>query len=72
MSAFETVLQNLHRRMAQEQATQERIGQEAFAARLDEWMLPVGEDTGRFLHLLACTQKATRILELGGSVGYST
>ena len=72
MNPFQTVLNALHKRMAQEKALQASLSQADFADRLDEWMLPVGEDAGRLLHLLGCTQRAKRILELGGSVGYST
>lgn len=47
------------------------LGPGGFASR-DEFLLPVGEDVGRFLHSLILARKPTRILELGTSYGYST
>ncbi len=39
---------------------------------LDTKMLAVGPDTGRFLNTLIRASGATRVLEIGGSMGYST
>ena len=47
------------------------MGPAGFAIR-DEFLLPVGEDVGRFLHALILAHKPKRILELGTSYGYST
>lgn len=47
------------------------LGPAGFAIR-DEFLLPVGEDVGRFLHALVLARKPKRILELGTSYGYST
>jgi predicted O-methyltransferase YrrM len=41
-------------------------------ANRDEFLLPVGEEVGRFLHALILARKPARILELGTSYGYST
>src|ERR1700719_4194509 len=41
-------------------------------ARLDEFLLPIGPDTGRVLNILIKSAKARSILELGTSYGYST
>src|SRR5450631_2785456 len=41
-------------------------------ARRDEFLLPVGPDTGRVLNILVKSAKARSILELGTSYGYST
>src|SRR3984893_9065597 len=43
-----------------------------FMARRDEFLLPVGPDTGRGLNILIKSAKARSILELGTSYGYST
>ena len=43
-----------------------------FARRVDEFLISVGPDTGRMLHLLATGANARSILELGASYGYST
>ncbi|MHB8618738.1 MAG: O-methyltransferase [Chloroflexota bacterium] len=39
---------------------------------LDERMLAVGPDTARFLNSLARAMGARRVIEVGGSMGYST
>jgi predicted O-methyltransferase YrrM len=41
-------------------------------ARRDEFLLPIGADTGRVLNILIKSAKARSILELGTSYGYST
>ena len=41
-------------------------------ARRDEFLLPIGPDTGRVLNILIKNAKAKSILELGTSYGYST
>lgn len=38
----------------------------------DRMMLAVGPDTGQFLNSLIRATRATRVLEVGGSMGYST
>lgn len=59
---------------AREAADQERmrtLGPEGFAIR-DEFLLPIGEEAGRFLHALILARRPARLLELGTSYGYST
>jgi len=41
-------------------------------ARRDEWLLPIGEEVGRFIHSLILARKPACILEVGTSFGYST
>src|SRR5688572_24106439 len=41
-------------------------------AHIDDFLLPVGPETGQVLHLLITGARATRLLELGTSYGYST
>lgn len=38
----------------------------------DQFLLPIGESAGRFLHSLILAREPRRILELGTSYGYST
>jgi predicted O-methyltransferase YrrM len=66
-AAFETY----RRRDAEEDARRETLGAAAFGRR-DEFLLPVGEDVGHFLHALIIAHRPRRILELGTSYGYST
>ena len=67
----EKVFQSYARREAEDAARMRDLGPAGFAIR-DEFLLPVGEDVGRFLHALILARKPKRILELGTSYGYST
>lgn len=68
---FETVLADYETRAVAE--TQLRIANfEEFDRRKDEFLISIGADTGRLLHMLIVGAKATRILEIGTSYGYST
>lgn len=58
-------------REAADRARMQELGSAGFAIR-DEFLLPVGEDVGRFIHALVLAHKPRRILELGTSYGYST
>ena len=49
----------------------DQMGREGFTGR-DNFLLPVGQDVGRFLHSLILARKPKRILEIGTSYGYST
>lgn len=69
--ALEEVLAEYERRAADE-ARLMHSDPAAFGARIDEFLISVGPDTGRMLHLLATGANARNILELGTSYGYST
>jgi predicted O-methyltransferase YrrM len=69
---MQAVLERLHARMAQERELSRRLSAEAFEARLDEFMLAIGEDSGRLLNVLAKAAGCRSMLEAGTSVGYST
>ena len=69
------VLDELEARSATEQTLLEELrtkGVDKVREAAPRLMLDVGRDTGMFLNLVARTQRARRILEIGGSVGYST
>ncbi len=70
-SAVAQVFAAYQQRDAAERHRQAALGQEAFA-HLDEFLLPVGEEVGWFLHSLVMARRPARILELGTSYGYST
>ena len=59
-------------RWAEEQALQASIPLEEARSRIDEFLLPIGPDTGAVLNELAKANKAQTILEVGASYGYST
>jgi predicted O-methyltransferase YrrM len=70
--ALQAVLSRLHARMAAEERLRATLSPQAFAERRPELMLAIGEESGKLLHLLVLAAGATRILEIGTSVGYST
>lgn len=59
-------------RWAEELALQSRTSMEELKTRLDDFLLPIGPDTGAVLYELAKANKAKTILEVGASYGYST
>ena len=69
--AVELVLADYDRRAADEMRLMQSDMAE-FERRIDDFLIHVGPDTGRLLHLLATGAKARTILELGTSYGYST
>ncbi|KAA3621823.1 MAG: methyltransferase [Proteobacteria bacterium] len=66
------VLGDYETRNAREEAAFADMTAADFAARLDEFLLPVGPATGSLLNLLAREAGARSILEIGTSYGYST
>ncbi len=69
--AVQRVLARLEERSRQETALRKSLSEREYRSRLDEFMLPVGPESGRFLNLLIKLGRCTRVLELGTSVGYS-
>ena len=69
---FQRVIDRLNEQHRREE--QEMAGLDIYQvdARLDEWMLPIGEEAGRFVNLLIKTGRFINLVELGTSVGYST
>jgi predicted O-methyltransferase YrrM len=66
------VLADYERRAVEESKRMASAPREEMYAHIDDYLLPVGPETGRMLHLLATGMRATRLLELGTSYGYST
>ena len=66
-----TVFARYAKRAEADRERMRELGPAGFANR-DEFLLPVGEDAGRFLHALILARRPRRILELGTSYGYST
>jgi predicted O-methyltransferase YrrM len=69
---FDKVLSRYTQRIEAEELLWQTENPGALLARRDEFLLPVGEEVGRFLHALIIARKATAIVELGTSYGYST
>ena len=70
--AVRRVLTEYESRMETENLEMQSADDAHFMARRDEFLLPVGPDTGRVLNILIKSAKARSILELGTSYGYST
>lgn len=69
--AVAAVFVDYERRAAEDAARMAALG-DGVGAYIDEFLLPIGPDTGRFLHSLILAKRPARILELGTSYGYST
>jgi predicted O-methyltransferase YrrM len=68
----EAVLAGYDERAAKELAIMRELTTEELLRRVDEFLIPIGPDTGRLLNTLIKSQPARTILELGTSYGYST
>ena len=62
----------LEQRWRREQDEQAAIPREQAAAKVDEYLLPVGPETGRLMNDLIKAAKSKIIVEVGSSYGYST
>jgi predicted O-methyltransferase YrrM len=71
-SKIESVLAEYHMRIEAEDAMAQSLSHEERIERLNEFLLPVGEDVGIFMNSLAKSAKSKTILEIGTSYGYST
>lgn len=71
-SNVQTVLAEYHQRIKTENALMKTLPVADGMKRRDEFLLPVGEEVGHFLHTLAKAAEAKIILEIGTSYGYST
>jgi predicted O-methyltransferase YrrM len=69
---IEAVINHYHQRIEEETALSETLTMEERMHRIDEFLLPVGAETGTFLNTLAKAAGARTILEIGTSYGYST
>ena len=69
---IESVLEEYHKRIEAEDALAQSLSHEERNERLNEFLLPVGEEVGIFINSLAKSAKSKTILEIGTSYGYST
>ena len=70
--AVSRVLAEYQPRIAAEEKLMQSIEPSSLRARRDEFLLPIGPDTGQVLNILIKSAKARSILEVGTSYGYST
>ncbi len=70
--ATQSVFEQFQIREADEVKRTKAMAWDEFASKLDEFLLPVGQEVGWFLHSLIIARNAVRVLEVGTSYGYST
>lgn len=66
-----TVLREYEERLERERALMDSLPREELGARINEFLIPVGPEVGRFMHDLAIAADARLMLEFGTSYGYS-
>jgi predicted O-methyltransferase YrrM len=69
---IEAVLAEYHQRIKEEDILVKTLSHEERNQRLNDFLLPVGEEVGMFINNLAKSAKSKTILEIGTSYGYST
>jgi len=70
--ALQPVLAEYERRAVEERQLLETLPPAEIASRIDEFLIPIGPDTGKLLHLVITAARARVLVELGASYGYST
>ena len=70
--ALQAVLADYERRSAEEWPVLTSLPPAEIATRIDEFLIFIGPDTGKLLHLLITAARSQVIVELGASYGYST
>jgi predicted O-methyltransferase YrrM len=70
--AFREVILEYEARARSERILRDSLTEAQALERMDEMLLSVGRAAGLFLNLLIKESRATRILEVGSSYGYST
>lgn len=69
---IQTVLDDYHTRTTQENALMDSLSSEQFDQRIDEFLLPIGPQSGQLMNLLIKQAEAKVVVEVGASYGYST
>jgi predicted O-methyltransferase YrrM len=70
--AVRDVLAEYDARHEAEQRLMRELSHEQFVQRIEEFLIPIGPDTGQLLHSLVRSLPAKHIVEIGASYGYST
>ena len=66
------VLTEYEARAEREFAEMAKLTWEQIGSRIDEFLIFVGPETGRLMHMLAVAAEARVLVEVGASYGYST
>ncbi|MBQ0724447.1 MAG: class I SAM-dependent methyltransferase [Cycloclasticus sp.] len=69
---IQAVLEEYHRRTAEENTLMDSLSSEQFDQRIDEFLLPIGPQSGQLMSLLIKGAQAKTVVEVGASYGYST
>ena len=70
--ALQTVLAEYERRSEKEWQVMKSLPPAEIASRIDEFLISIGPDTAKLLHLIVTAARARVLVELGASYGYST
>jgi predicted O-methyltransferase YrrM len=70
--ALQAVLAEYERRSEQEWQVMKSLPPAEIASRIDEFLISIGPDTAKLLHLIITAARAQVLVELGASYGYST
>lgn len=68
----QAVLAEYDRRSAEEWRVMGSLAPSEIAARIDEFLISIGPDTGKLLHLITTAARSQVLVEIGASYGYST
>lgn len=71
-SLVRQVLHEYDSRIASERELAEQLSEAEFGRRVNEFLLPIGPQTGEFLNILIKAANCRHLLEVGTSYGYST
>jgi predicted O-methyltransferase YrrM len=70
--SVQTVLAEYEERSRKEWQLMASLPDKEIGKRIDEFLIFIGPDTGKLLHLIATAAKAQTFVEIGASYGYST
>ena len=71
-SKVKAVLDEYHARTEQENQLMNNLSSEDFDQRIDEFLLPIGPNSGQLMSLLIKQAACKTVVEVGASYGYST
>ncbi|WP_394848767.1 class I SAM-dependent methyltransferase [Pendulispora brunnea] len=69
---LQKLLASYEERAAAESHVLRGLSSQELEERIDEFLIPVGPDTGQLLHTLVKSSKAQCVVEIGASYGYSS
>ena len=70
--SINNLLKELENRAATESQIMSKLSSQELDERIDEFLLPIGRDTGNLVNMMIKMADAKTIVEIGSSYGYST